>query len=99
MKQENQITRKQQTLILALMQHNTLDEACKAVGLSRSTAYRFFNDPAFMKEFNLTKRKVFSEAILFLSKSATIAAKVLLKIALDPASPATAKTSSCRAIL
>lgn len=95
---QKQITRKQQALIVAMLEHHTMSDAIKAASVSRATAYRWLkSDPTFQRDWNDAKRETYSQAITFLTKSATVFAKVLLSIALDKDSPKTARVSAARA--
>jgi hypothetical protein len=99
MKQVDQkpITRKQQGLIVAMLEHHTMSDAIKAASVSKATAYRWLkSDPTFQREWNDAKRETYAQAITFLTKSATIFAKVLLSIAVDKSAPMTARVSACR---
>jgi hypothetical protein len=79
-----QLTRKKQSLILNLLSNANIDAACRASGISRSTAYRWMKDDAvFRREYADAKQAAFSEAVAELSRSATTVAKVLTEIATD----------------
>jgi hypothetical protein len=94
---QKQITRKQQGLIVAMLEHHTMADAIKAASVSRATAYRWLkSDPTFQREWNDAKRETYSQAITFLTKSATVFAKVLLSIAVDKSAPFTARVSAAR---
>jgi hypothetical protein len=96
--EEKQITRKQQALIVAMLSHETMDEACKAAGCGRASAYRWLkSDPTFQREWNDAKRESFGQAIAILTRSATTFASVLETIAADKSAPMTARVSACRA--
>jgi hypothetical protein len=96
--EEKPITRKQQALIVAMLEHHTMSDAIKAASVSKATAYRWLkSDPVFQRQWNDAKRETYSQAITFLTKSATVFAKVLLSIALDKDSPKTARVSAARA--
>src|SRR6185437_224807 len=94
---EEQLTRKQQLLILNLLSSTSVDEACKASGVARSSFYRWLNDPTFRRAFADAKTQAFSQAIAILSRAATVFAQTLQQIALDSTAPMTARVSACRA--
>jgi ACT domain-containing protein len=95
---ERPLTRKQQSLIINLLSSASVEDACKASGVSRSTAYRWMkDDPVFRREWANTKTEAFSQAISILSRAATTFATVLESIATDKSAPMTARVSACRA--
>jgi len=76
----------------------SVEDACLASGVSRSTAYRWMKgDPAFRREWANAKAASFSEAISILSRAATTFATMLESIATDTSAPMTARVSACRA--
>jgi hypothetical protein len=97
MKQE--LSRKQHALILALLSNPSVDQACKACGVGRSSFYRYLQDPVFRREWADAKAAGFSEAIAILSRAASTCANVLTEIATDKSAPVTGRVSAARAIL
>jgi predicted DNA-binding transcriptional regulator AlpA len=96
---KEQLSRKQQSLILSLLSHSSVDEACKASGVGRSSFYRWLKDDAtFRREYADAKSAAFSEAISILAKSATTVAQVLTEIATDKSAPVTGRVSAARCI-
>src|SRR5215217_4907890 len=76
----------------------SVDDACRASGVSRSTAYRWMKDsPEFRREWADAKTQAFSEAISVLARASTTFANVLESIATDTTAPMTARVSACRA--
>ena len=97
---KEQLSRKQTALILALLSHSSVDEACRACGVSRSSFYRWLqDDPVFRREWSNAKAASFSEAISILAKSATTCAAVLTEIATDKSAPVTGRVSAARCIM
>jgi ACT domain-containing protein len=95
---KEQLTRKQSALILSLLSHSSVDEACKSCGVGRSSFYRWLQtDAAFRRAYADAKQQSFSEAITILSKASTNFATVLEQIAMDTTAPMTARVSACRA--
>jgi hypothetical protein len=95
---KEQLSRKQSALIINMLSSASMDEACRASGVSRSTAYRWMKtDSTFRREFSDAKVAAFSQAITILSKAATTFAQTLEQIALDSTAPMTARVSACRA--
>lgn len=93
-----QLTRKQQSLIINMLSSASVDDACRASAVSRSTAYRWMKDsPEFRSEWADAKTQAFSEAISVLARASTTFANVLESIATDPTAPMTARVSACRA--
>ena len=95
---KEQLSRKQSALIINMLSSTSVDEACRASGVSRSTAYRWMKtDSTFRREFSDAKTQAFSEAITILSRAATTFAQTLEQIAQDSTAPMTARVSACRA--
>ena len=97
---KEQLTRKQQSLIINLLSSESVEEACKSSGVSKSSFYRWLKtDSNFRREFSDAKAATFSEAISRLAQTSSTIAKVLEEIATNSSMPATARVSACRAIL
>jgi hypothetical protein len=97
---KEQLTRKQQSLIINLLSSASVEDACIASGVGRSSFYRWLKDDAtFRRAYADAKQQSFSEAISILAKSATTVAEVLTEIATDKSAPVTGRVSAARCIM
>jgi hypothetical protein len=85
--------------IAALLTARNVDEAAKAVGISTRTLLRWMKDPEFKREYQEARRVGYSQAVAKLQHGATAAATTLLKIMLDPATPASVRVRAAECIM
>ncbi len=85
--------------IEALLASDTVDEACKIVGVTRSTMYRYLKDPVFDKALKKAKRQLVNRAILRLQQTCGDATRALAEICRDKNAPTSARVSAAREIL
>jgi AcrR family transcriptional regulator len=97
-KNEN-LSRRQEKVLIALLQFPTIEAAAKNAGVNRTTVFRYLNDEAFHREYRKRRRQSFSAATALLNKAASVAVSELVKMILDTGTPATARVSAARAIL
>lgn len=57
------LSSKQQALIYALSKFGTIEAACKQVGVSKTTYYRWLNNYDFVKELESTRKFVYNASI------------------------------------
>jgi len=93
------LTGKKFKAIEALLACDTVDQACKACGISRTTMYRFLQEPEFDKEFKRAKRQLVSRAILRLQQACGDASRALAEICRNGEAPPSARVSAAREIL
>jgi len=85
--------------IKALLSYDTIDEASKAVKISRSTMYRYFNDPLFVKELRVAKRQMVNRAIMRLQQTCGDATTALAEICRDKEAPPSSRITAAKEIL
>ncbi|WP_020585628.1 phBC6A51 family helix-turn-helix protein [Desulfobacter curvatus] len=83
----------------ALITNDTVDEACKTIGIGRTTMYRYLKEPAFEAELSRAKRQLVNRAILRLQQTTGDAARALAEICRDKEMPASARVTAAKAIL
>jgi transposase-like protein len=83
--------RKQEEAIAALLTQRNIDEAAKAVGIAANTLLRWMKVPEFQKAYREARRAAFSQSIARLQQGTSAAATTLIKLLVDPATPASVK--------
>ena len=78
------MNKKQMNFLQALLTETTIAEATKKAGISRSTAYRYLNDPQFKQELNKAKAECISDTIRYLQGNLTACSEELMKIVKNP---------------
>ncbi len=99
MQPSEKLTAKQERALLALLEHGTIAEACKVVGVSDVTLWRWLQLPEFQKAYRASRRQVVEGAIAQLQNDCTIAVRVLREVAEDVHAPASARVSAAKTIL
>lgn len=91
--------RKKEAAILALLTQRTIEEAARVAGIGPATLVRWMKDPEFDAAYRDAKRKAFGQATARLQQGASAAASTLLKVMVDPATPANTKVRAAEAVL
>ncbi len=93
---DENLTAKQEAALVALLSHGTIEAAYKAVGVAKSTMWRWMQMPQFQARYKAERRQFVEAGIATLQKHATTAACVLVQIAADTKAPASARvTAAC----
>jgi transposase len=77
---------KQTSLLVALLQGSSIEEAAKCAGVSRRTAYNLYGKPEFQAAYNEAKQEAFTRELAILKKDVHLAIKAL-KRGLDEKAP------------
>jgi hypothetical protein len=91
--------RQREQLILAMLQQPNLEKAAASIGISLSTAYRTRKTLEFQAEYLEARRDSVSQAIARLQHGCGAAASTLLKVMLDPATPAASRVQAADRVL
>jgi transposase-like protein len=83
--------RKQEEAIAALLTQRNIDEAAKAVGIASNTLLKWMKEPEFQKAYREARRAAFSQSIARLQQGTSAAATTLIKLLLDPNTPASVR--------
>ena len=83
--------RKQEEAIAALLTQRNVDEAAKAVGIATNTLLKWMKLPEFQKAYREARRAAFSQSIARLQQGTSAAATTLIKLLLDPNTPASVR--------
>lgn len=82
--------RKQEDAIAALLTQRNIEEAAKVAGIGANTLLRWLKVPEFQKAYREARRAAFSQSIARLQQG-TSAATTLIKLLLDPNTPASVR--------
>jgi N12 class adenine-specific DNA methylase len=83
--------RKKEEAIVALLTQRNLDEAAKAVGIVPNTLLKWMKDPEFDAAYREARRKAFGQSIARLQQGTSAAATTLLKLLIEPGTPASVR--------
>jgi transposase-like protein len=83
--------RKKEEAIAALLTQRNIDEAARAVGIGPNTLLRWMQVPEFQKAYREARRAAFGQAIARLQQGTSAAATTLLKLLIEPGTPASVR--------
>ncbi len=85
--------------VLALLAYPTIEEAARAIGISRSTLWRWSQDSAFQSAVSSARRETFAAALNRLAVATGDAAATLHTVCTDTAVPPATRVSAANSIL
>jgi|ERR1017187_10704301 hypothetical protein len=91
--------RKMEEAVAALLTQKNQEEAARAVGISVATLLRWEKLPEFQKVYREARRAAHAQAIARLQQAAGAAVSTLLKVMIDPNSPASSKVRAADSVL
>ncbi len=83
--------RKKEEAIAALLTQRNIEEAAKVAGIGANTLLRWLKVPEFQKAYREARRAAFSQSIARLQQGTSAAATTLIKLLLDPNTPASVR--------
>ena len=83
--------RKMEDAIAALLTQRNIEEAAKAAGIGANTLLRWLKVPEFQKAYREARRAAFSQSIARLQQGTSAAATTLIKLLVDPNTPASVR--------
>lgn len=95
----SKFSHKKEEAIIALLTHRTIEEAARATGISVQTLYRWLRLPEFQRAYREARGAAFSQANGRLQQASTAAVSTLLKVMVDPASPAPSRVRAAGIVL
>ncbi len=90
--------RKQEEAVAALLTQRNIEEAARAVGIGPKTLLRWLKLPEFQAAYRQARRDAYGQAIARLQQGTSAAATTLLKMMIDPGTPASVKVRAAEAI-
>src|ERR1022692_2156810 len=92
-------SRQRDEAIVALLSQRNVEEAARAVGIGATTLLRWLKQPEFDRAYREAKRAAHSQSIARMLGGSSAAASTLLKIMLDPNTPAATRVRAANSIL
>ena len=83
--------RKQEDVIAALLTQRNVEEAARAAGIGVRTLLRWLKLPEFQKAYREARRAAFGQSIARLQQGTSAAATTLLKLLIEPNTPASVR--------
>jgi hypothetical protein len=92
-------SRKMEEAVAALLTQRNHEEAAHAVGIGTATLLRWQKDPEFQKAYRDARRAAHAQSIARLQQATSAAVSTLLKVMVDPATPASTKVRAADSVL
>jgi len=90
---------KKEEAIAALLSQRNTEEAARAVGVAHKTLLRWLQIPEFQTAYREARRAAFSQSIARLQQATGAAVSTLLKVMVDPSTPASTKVRAADSVL
>ena len=90
---------KMEEAVAAMLTQRNLDEAARAVGISTATLMRWQKLPEFQVAYREARRAAFGQSVARLQQGSSAAATTLLKMLIDPATPASVRVRAAECIM
>jgi transposase-like protein len=91
--------RKKEEAVAALLTARNIEEAARAIGVGTSTLLRWQNIPEFQQAYRAAKRAAFEQSSARLQQASGAAVSTLLKLMVDPSSPAATRVRAAHSVL
>jgi hypothetical protein len=91
--------RKMEAAVAALLTHRNTEEAAHAVGVAPKTLVRWQQVPEFQAALRKARKDAYGNCIGRLQQGSSAAVSTLLKVMLDPATPASTKVRAAESVL
>jgi hypothetical protein len=90
---------KQEEAIAALLTQRNTEEAARAVGVAPKTLLRWMKLPDFQCAYRQARWAAFGQSIARLQQATSAAASTLLKVMVDPSTPASTRVRAAESVL
>ena len=95
----SKFTRKMEEAVAALLTQRTMEEAARSIGIGTQTMLRWQKTPEFQAAYREARRAAFAQSIARLQQASSAAVSVLVKIMVDPNSPASTRVRAADSVL
>jgi transposase-like protein len=96
---ETKLGHKKEAAIAALLSQRSVEDAARACDIPVRTLYRWMKEPEFDAAYRAARRHAYGQSISRLQQGSTAAATTLLKVMVDPATPASTRVRAAEAVL
>ena len=86
-------------IILALLEHGTIEKAAASLGVSDVTVWRWLKKPDSQEAYRKARRDAFSRSIARLQHASGSAVSVLLRVMVDKDAPAASRVRAADSVL
>jgi hypothetical protein len=93
-----QFSHKMDDAVAALLTQRNIEEAARTVGISAATFMRWMKEPEFQKAYRDARRAAVGQATARLQQATSAAATTLMKMMIDPSTPASVRVRAAEAI-
>jgi hypothetical protein len=90
--------RKQEEAIVGLLSQRSIEDAARAAGIGARTLVRWLQLPEFKKAYREARRDAFGQSIARLQQATSAAAATLMKVLVDPNTPASTRVRAADSI-
>ena len=91
--------RKREEAIAALLTQRNVEDAARAAGVGVSTLLRWMKEPEFDAAYREARRAAFGQSVARLQQASSAAVSTLLKVMIDPNTPASTKVRAADSVL
>jgi hypothetical protein len=91
--------RKKEEAIAALLLHPSIEHAAKAANLATNTLLRWLKEPEFEAAYREARRAAFGQSVARLQQASGAAVTTLLKVMVDPNTPASTRVRAADSVL
>jgi hypothetical protein len=95
----SKLDRKMEAAIAALLTQRNHEEAAQSAGVSKRTLNRWLKTPVFQSAYLEARRAVMFQANARLQQASSAAVSTLVKVMVDPSTPASARVRAADCIL
>jgi len=95
----SKFSRKMEEAVAALLTQRNTEEAARSVGIGTATLIRWQKEPEFKKAFREARRGAHQQSIARLQQATSAAVTTLLKVMVDPTTPASTKVRAADSVL
>jgi len=85
--------------IAALLTQRNVEDAARAIGIAPNTLLRWMKLPEFQAAYREARRAAFGQSVARLQQASSAAVSTLLKVMIDPATPASTKVRAADSVL
>jgi transposase-like protein len=92
-------SRKKDEAIAALLTQRNIEEAARTIGIAPNTLLRWMKDAEFQTAYRQARREACSQSIARLQQGTSAAATTLLKVMIEPGTPASVRVRAADSVL